>query len=224
MLLRFEKGDSHSTMILETYIEYLLLIIDYCYTQNLTVCQLIGHAEYMIPHFMCSLVHVGSMKTIKEQISAIEGESQEELTPDEQGPCPGAAKHQQARGRAGRGLLALGERALLGGLLAVGEQAALMGLLADGEQACTPGAAHPRRAWSPRGCSPLTSWPSLRGHSPPTTSTTTHSFSSAMDPPSLILLHVLSTVHFTSQLDLDLRVPLSLDRHSGLTTSIPPVM
>ena len=36
--------------------------------------------------------------------------------------------------------------------------------------------------------------------------------------------HTLSTTLITSLLDLDLRVPPSLDGHGGLTTSIPSVI
>ena len=57
----------------------------------------------------------------------------------------------------------------------------------------SPRAVRPRRALPSDGCSPSTSWPSPKGHSPPMTSTTTHMFPSAMDPPSLILLCALFT-------------------------------
>ena len=53
-----------------------------CYTKNLTVCQLTGHAEYLVPYSTCPLIHGGSMEKIKEQSSNIEGESLKELTPD----------------------------------------------------------------------------------------------------------------------------------------------
>ena len=61
------------------------------------MCQLTGHVEYLVPHSMCPLIYMGSMETIKEQASTFEGGSLEELAPNEQGPCPGAARHQRAR-------------------------------------------------------------------------------------------------------------------------------
>ena len=48
------------------------------------MCQLTGPVGYLITHSTCLLIHMGSMKTIKEPTSTIEGESSEELTLDEQ--------------------------------------------------------------------------------------------------------------------------------------------
>ena len=73
-------------------------VVSMCYIQNLTVCQLTGHAEYLVPYSTCPLIHGGSMEKIKEQSSNIEGESPEELTPDKQqlGPAPRPALPQRA--------------------------------------------------------------------------------------------------------------------------------
>ena len=73
------------------------------------MCQLTDHTEYLVPHSTCPLIDMSSIEIIKEQTNTIEGKSPEELTLDEQGSYPEVARHQQARGRAGWGLLALGE-------------------------------------------------------------------------------------------------------------------
>ena len=63
------------------------------------MCQLTGHAEYLVSYSTCPLIHGGLMEKIKEQSSNIEEESPKELTPDKQqlGLAPRAALPQLAR-------------------------------------------------------------------------------------------------------------------------------
>ena len=171
---------------------FFFLHFSSCYTQNLTVCQLTSHVEYLAPHPMCPPIHMGSMETIKEQASTIKGGSPEELTPDEQGPLSRGSRTSANKGPSG------GRRAGSSwgccspsmstplSLFAVDEHTPVRGPFTLGEHG-PPGVAHPRRVDPRPGTTRLQLLQPQRSRSP-----------STMDPPSFILLHALSTMHFTS--------------------------
>ena len=129
----------------------------------MTGCQLTGHAEYLALYSICPLIHVGSMETIEEQTSNIEGESPEELTPDEQqqGLAARAASPQRA-GPLPSGCSPSTSRAPTPWMLALSEQGPAPGLLALNEQGPAPWLLTPQRA----GPLPLAARPQLAGPCP----------------------------------------------------------